>query len=528
MADRTQVIIVGGGPVGVGLAVELGLRGVDCTVLERRTELQLIPKGQGLSQRTLEHFYFWGIVDELRDARVLPKGYPIEGITAYKNLMSDYWYQPPGRETIRPYYYEANERLPQYELEKVLRAKMATLPSVKNLMGRAAKAIEQDENGVRVTVADEGWPYEETVMEADYVVGCDGAHSLIREKVGIPRRGSDFDQRMLLAVFRSKQLHDALERFPHATTYRALDPEFEGYWMFFGRVDVGQEFFFHAPVPAGTTTDNYDFQGLLNRAAGFEFEADFMHVGFWDLKVAVADQYRKDRVFIAGDAAHSHPPYGGFGLNNGLEDVVNLGWKLAAKIQGWGTNFLLDSYSDERRPIFWETGEDFIASWINSDRDFMNKYSPEKDEAAFAAEWKKEGETSHLQVYEPNYEGSPVVMGPEGGVNSAHGSHTLEARVGHHLPPTTMSSGQGIQEVLGTGFTLIALDAPEEAIKAFEEGAATKDIPLSVVRDTFGGPRAVYGAKMILVRPDQYVVWMGDESPGNELAIIRLVAGHRR
>ena len=88
MAERTQVAIVGGGPVGVGLGIELATRGIDCTVIERRTELQHIPKGSGLSQRTIEHFYFWGIEDQIRAARVLPKGYPIEGVTAYRNLMS--------------------------------------------------------------------------------------------------------------------------------------------------------------------------------------------------------------------------------------------------------------------------------------------------------------------------------------------------------------------------------------------------------------------------------------------------------
>ena len=525
MADRTQVIIVGGGPVGVGLAVELGLRGITCTVLERRTELQRIPKGQGLSQRTLEHFYFWGIVDELRAARVLPKGYPIEGITAYKNMMSEFWYQPPGRETIRPYYYEANERLPQYELEAVLRTKMETLPNVTSLMGSAAKAIEQDENGVRVTVADEGWPYEESVLEADYVVGCDGAHSITREKVGIRRRGSDFDQRMLLAVFRSKEVHDAFERFPHSTTYRVLDPELQGYWMFFGRVDVGQEFFFHAPVSNDATLKNTDFQGLLNRAAGFEFEAEFLHTGFWDLKVAVADQYRAGRVFIAGDAAHSHPPYGGFGLNNGLEDVVNLGWKLAAKLQGWGSDALLESYSEERRPIFWETGEDFIASWINKDRDFLNTYSPDKDAKMFAQEWKKEGETTHLAVYEPHYEGSSVIWGPDGGVCSAHGSHTLKSRIGHHLPPSTLASGAGVQTKLGPGFTLVAYGASDAAVAAFESAAKAESVPLNVVRDTVDGDRAAYEAKLILVRPDQYVVWQGDDAPGDEQALLRRVVG---
>ena len=139
---------------------------------------------------------------------------------------------------------------------------------------------------------------------------------------------------MVLAVFRSEELHEALRRFPESTTYCVLHPDLKGYWMFFGRVVVGETWFFHAPVPADAAPDSFDFQALLNRAAGLEFKAEFEPGGFWDLRVSVADQYRVGRVFIAGDAAHSHPPYGGYGLNNGLEDVANLGWKLAAKIQG--------------------------------------------------------------------------------------------------------------------------------------------------------------------------------------------------
>src|SRR5450432_3270864 len=130
MIKQFQVIIAGGGPVGVALAVELGLRGISCVVIERRTGLQNIPKGQNLTQRTLEHFYFWGIVDELRAARVMPEGYPISGVVAYGNLMSEYWYAPAQRELVRAYYFQANERLPQYETERVLRAKLATLPGV--------------------------------------------------------------------------------------------------------------------------------------------------------------------------------------------------------------------------------------------------------------------------------------------------------------------------------------------------------------------------------------------------------------
>ena len=162
-----------------------------------------------------------------------------------------------------------------------------------------------------------------------------------------------------------------------------MHPDLKGFWQFFGRIDVGEGWFFHAPVPKDTTRSNYDFKGLVQRAAGFEFACDFDHVGFWDMRVAVAERYQVGRVFIAGDAAHSHPPYGGFGLNNGLEDAVNLGWKLAATLQGWGGEGLLPTYSEERRVIFKETGSDFIASRIEADRVFLERYSPERDKAEF-------------------------------------------------------------------------------------------------------------------------------------------------
>ncbi len=341
MSGRYQVIVVGGGPVGVGLAVELGLRGVTVALVERYREMQRIPKGQNLSSRTLEHFWSWGVADELRAARIMPAGFPISGIVAYGDLMSPYWYAPPQREILRPYYFQDVERLPQYESERVLRAKMGTLPSVVARFGWQAETVEQDEEGVRVTVAERGGGGREA-LEGDYVVGCDGARSLVREHLGIAQGGADYDQLMVLAVFRSKELHEGLKRFPGRSTYNALHPDNKGYWQFFGRIDVGEGWFFHAPVPSDTTKDNYDFHGLLQRAAGFPFACEFDHVGFWDMRVAVAERYRKGRAFIAGDAAHSHPPYGGFGLNNGIEDARNLGWKLAACLQGWGGEALLE------------------------------------------------------------------------------------------------------------------------------------------------------------------------------------------
>ena len=552
MAERYQVIIVGGGPVGVALAVELGQRDISCVLVERHLTPQRIPKGQNLTNRTLEHFYFWNCVEELRAARVMPPGYPIGGVTAYRNLMSEYWYGQAGGvgrgRAVQDYYFQRNERLPQYHTEEVLRNRLRELPSVTTLFGWNADHVEQDDNGVRVAVAPVGegsapffsWSADTAqqtnreglaeapgtqVLEADYVVGCDGGRSLVRESLGIDRGGRNFDQRMVLAVLRSTELHEGLKRFPEATTYRVLKPELQGYWQFFGRIDVGEGFFFHAPVPAETRADNYDFHGLLEEAAGFSFKAEFDHVGFWDLRVMVASQYSRDRVFIAGDAAHQHPPYGGHGLNTGLEDAANLGWKLAAHLQGWGGDALLRSYSEERQPIFRQTGEQMIAGGIERDRQWLERYSPERDRAEFEAEWQKMGAGRLQESYDPNYEGSSVVMGPPGASIGIFGERSFVARPGYHLAPQTLSSGRNVFEELGSGFTLFAFDAGQADVAAMEQAAKSAGVPLKVVRDDQQAGRAQYEARMVLVRPDQYVVWSGDAAPQDATAVLKRVSG---
>ena len=288
-------MIVGGGPVGMALAVELGLRGMSCALVERHLTPQQIPKGQSLTQRTLEHFYFWGFADELRAARLLPPGYPIGGVTAYGNLMSDYWFAPArAAQVVRPYYFQRQRTAAAVpDRRRAAQRGWRNCPTSRPCSAGRRRAVEQDDRGVRVTDRRAQTGYEERgARRPSIVVGCDGARSLVREQLGIDRGGADFDQRMVLAVFRSRELHEGLKRFPERTTYRVLRPELQGYWQFFGRVDVGEGWFFHAPVPNDTTPDNYDFLGLMQEAAGFPFAASFDHVGFWDLRIAVASRYR--------------------------------------------------------------------------------------------------------------------------------------------------------------------------------------------------------------------------------------------
>jgi 4-hydroxyisophthalate hydroxylase len=521
---QTSVIVVGGGPVGLGLAATLGQAGIPCVLLERSSELSAIPKGQNLTARSLEHFYYWGCADQLRAARLLPPEFPIGGITAYGSLAGQYWYAPPGREAVSGFYYQQHERLPQYLTESVLRTRVTAFGSVVTRFGWSAVDIGLNDDGVRVTAIEDSSGARCEITGA-YVAGCDGARSMVREQAGITCSGSDFDQRMVLAVFRSRDLDARLGRFPPRTTYRVLHPELEGYWWFFGRVDPAETWFFHAPVPRDATVANLDAQSLIERAAGFPLACTFQHVGFWDLRVDIADSYQRGRAFIAGDAAHSHPPYGAYGLNTGLEDAVNLGWKLAAVLQKWGEPRLLDSYTQERRPIFTETGEAIIDG-IAKDRAFLTRYNPDRDQGEFERAWggRTSGETAPPS-YEPHYEGSPIVWGPPGSRCSVHGQHTLEARAGHHLAPAPLSSGGNVFEQLGRGYTLIALTGDRRPVAAFQAAAAALGIPLRVIADAFTEERAAYGSRFILVRPDQYAAWTGNDLPADPMTLLRRVAG---
>jgi 4-hydroxyisophthalate hydroxylase len=384
------------------------------------------------------------------------------------------------------------------------------------LYGWSAEGVEQDAAGARVVIVSRSEATRKTIR-ADYVVGCDGSRSVVRESAGLTQTRTEHDRLMVLLVFRSTALHELLKRYPGKSFYNVLHPDLKGYWQFFGRVDLGATWFFHAPVPRGTTKDNLDFRQLLHKAVGAKFDVEFEHIGFWDLRFAVADAYRNQRVFIAGDAAHSHPPYGGYGINTGFEDAVNLGWKLAATLQGWGGPRLLESYDQERRPVFQSTARDFIEKSFHTDRDFLEAFDPERDRDAFEAEWnaRKSGARSEVGAYEPHYEGSPVVWGPASGVSGALGGHAFEARAGHHLAPQPLSSGANVFDALGQRYALLSFGADTSRVRALAKAAEALGTPLSIVEDSCVGGREKYDADLVLVRPDQFVAWTSREGPGD-------------
>ncbi len=520
-----DVIVIGGGPVGLGLAIDLAQRGNSVQIIERSTQLHDIPKGQNLTQRSGEHFRNWKVLDEIEAASPIPREFGNAGMVAYGTLLGDYHYDWFKRGAVEAFYFARNQRLPQYEAERVLRKRVAELPGVTVHYGCNAIAAEQHADGVEIFYRNEE-DEKDGSLTAPYAVGCDGSRSAMRKAAAIDQNVDPHHRKMALLVFNSKQLHDLLERFPGKSIYNILNPDLDGYWQFLGRVDLEGTWFYHAPVPLDTTLDNFDYAAYLHRAIGAEFEIEFRHIGFWDLRISHAKTYQNDRIFIAGDAAHSHPPYGGYGINTGFEDVRNLSWKLTAMLQGWGGEHLLASYDAERRPVFGSTSKDFIARMIEDDRVFIEAYSPAKDIQAFEKAWQSRAEGGNADVTQflPHYEGSPIVPGSQG-KPGARGVHKIDARRGHHLAPISLSGNRNLFEELGHGFCLISLDGEAKVVSQFIAAAEQLGIPLSTVEDDRKEGRMEYNSRYILVRPDHFIAWTGDVGPNSPQDILSQAIG---
>ena len=507
---QADVVIVGGGPVGVGLAIDLAINGVSCIIVERHDSIQRIPKGQNLTPRTGEHFRRWGVTDAIRAASPIPRSYDSGGMATYGTFLSDYHYEWFNRAKIVDYYAATNERLPQYETEAVLRARAGEFDNIVMLTGWSFASLAQDDNGVTVGISETKGEGRRS-LSARYLVGCDGARSPVREAAGITQAIDPHDRLMALLVFHSRQLDEKLSVYGDKTIFNAINPDMNGYWQFLGRVDLDCNWFFHSPVPAGTTRDNFDFQAFLEKAVGAPIDVRFDYVGFWELRLSLADNYDSGRVFIAGDAAHSHPPYGGYGVNTGFEDARNLSWKLTACLRGWGGEGLLASYTAERHPVFASTRDDFIVKSIIEDRDFTDAFDPRRDLAAFKDAWRRRatGDDSMVTQYLPHYAGSPIVCGHEGAASGATGTHGFDALAGHHLSPATRSDGAELWDQLGSGFTLLNLMGSTTLSTAFASAAKARGMPLATLDQPDAGLAEHYRAEAILVRPDHFVVWAG-------------------
>ena len=352
MAEHA-VMIVGAGPSGLALAIELGSRGVDCLLVERNERVGFAPRAKTTNVRTRTHLRRWGIADKLAAAAPFGVDYPanvsfVTRLGGFKlATIANSSNFDPARNDLYP---EHGQWIAQYTLEQVMREHVDTLPSVTICFNTECVAATQDDDLVAVTLRDVAGDGERTVS-CQYLVGSDGARSAVRDLIGATMSGQYGLSRNYNIVFRAPGIAEA---HPHgqAVMYWQVNPVSPSLIGPMDKDDVW--FFMPTRLPEGFKITPESAAALIREATGLDLPYEIMSSDEWVASSFIADKYRDRRIFLIGDACHLHPPFGGFGMNMGVADGADLGWKLAATIDGWGGPLLLDSYEAERRGIHEE------------------------------------------------------------------------------------------------------------------------------------------------------------------------------
>lgn len=524
--------IVGAGPVGLALAIELGHRGIACLVVERNDRVGHAPRAKTTHARTREHLRRWGIADRLRAASPLGVDYPSTvlfvtrlggyALARFENAFNC----RPGRD---PRYSEHAQWIPQYTLEEVLRAHVQTLPGVQVRFGTEFVACTQDDGEVRVQVRDVASGATETVA-CDYLLGADGARSAVRAAIGARLSGQHGLSRNYNLVFRARGLAQA-HRHEKAIMYWQVNPDFPG---LIGPMDRDDIWFF---MPTGVKSDvklsERDGAALIRTATGIDHAYEVLSSDEWTASRLIADRYRDRRVFLAGDACHLHPPFGGYGMNMGIADSVDLGWKIAAVLQGWGGKALLDSYERERRPVHGWVMDEAVANHSVLANQLWQDGLEVPGAAGDALRETVGARIRELKQREFNtigvvlgyrYEDSPVIVA-DGSEAPPNGSvYVPSARPGHVAPHAWLESGVSLYDGFGPGFTLLTTSgAAAEDIEATRRDAGSAGLPLTVMSTDDTAIAKLYQARYALIRPDQHVAWRGNAAPPRD--VLERIAG---
>jgi 2-polyprenyl-6-methoxyphenol hydroxylase-like FAD-dependent oxidoreductase len=444
---ETSVVIAGAGPVGLGLACELGLRGIDCLLVEKRDGSVSVPKQSMVSARNMEFCRRWGVADAVRNA-VWPQTHPrdfvyldnLRGRELLRVKVPSY-----GRRDKRDFTPEAPCPCPQIYFDPILMARVKTFPNVKVHTNTALESFRQDDAGVAVRLTDLATGASKSVV-ARYLVGCDGPAGTVRETLKIGLGGLGIVAVSVNIFFRSAELASFHDK-GWARFYRLIDER--GCWSELIPID-GKELWrltvFDAPASAA------DPDTLLRKMAGAAFPHDILSVSKWERRDFVAQSFGQGRVMIAGDAAHECSPTGGIGMHTGLEEVVNLGWKLAAMIEGWGGPALLASYGSERLPIARRNVE--LAT-----RAFLAIASIPGLSDVDATDWRATPNwlsiPEHLKI-QYCYEGSPICI-PDGtpAPDAEPPRFVPSTRPGARAPHAWLADGSSLLDLFGNGFALL-------------------------------------------------------------------------
>jgi 2-polyprenyl-6-methoxyphenol hydroxylase-like FAD-dependent oxidoreductase len=550
--ETTDVAIIGGGPAGLMLAIELGCRGVACVVLEEDIAPPDAPKANATSSRTMEHYRRRGFASEIR-ALGLAADHPQDVVycTTLAGRELTRFSIPSRTETLNRTSFgdygeqawptpELPHRGQQMFIEPVLRAQAKKYPSVKLMLGWRAEALAINEQQVSITTTHvvSGETIE---MNARYVVGCDGPRSLVRKTCGIRYSGQSeevrefFGGQMLSVYFKSPALYPVLGK-QRAWQYWAVNAVQRGLLIAIDGVD---QFLFCLQMQPDQKVESVDFKAAMFAAIGREFDFELINTSPWQAGFTlVADHFSKSRAFLAGDAAHLFTPTGGMGYNTSVDDAVNFGWKLAAVVNGWASESLLDSYEAERKPVahrnttFARAMADSIGSIkvpANVDAD-----GPEAERirqqlgAALAQHVRNEFNIPGLQLG-LRYEGSPIVAEDAQPPTADEPNHYVpNARPGARAPHIWIDD-QSIFDLFSRDFTLLCFTGTAyEGSKHWQRIATVMGVPLEVMFCDNREAQTLYGAEMVLIRPDHHVAWRGGANADIETLLAMACGLHRQ
>ena len=459
------VAIVGGGPVGLALAMELHHHGVPCVVIEPRAGVSAWrPRAKTTSARTMELFRRWGIADHLRARAPIAPGWSSDivfcttaagaEITRFTGTLG---LDLTGDELVA----ESGQQVGQPVVEQTLRDELGNADGVSVRFGHQVIGVAPQDHGVVLQVADAHGAIRP--IRAQYAVGADGARSVVRAAMGAAYQGGNAGKPNLSIIFRSEKLGELIQ--DRAVHRWVLNPAAPGV---VGPLDLGRTWW---AIATGRPENDHDADpiAIVRAMVGQDIDVEVLGTDPWQARSLLSTTYRGGRLFLAGDAAHQNPPWGGHGFNTGVGDAVNLGWKLAAVLQGWAPTDLLDSYESDRRPIAAQTiriagaNAKTLATELAS-ADLMG--SAEQFAAARPAAAATVQQLKHIEFHCLG-----LVLGYGYGLHAKEQSrdgsdYRPVAAAGNRLPHHWLAPGDSLYDHLGTGFTVLGADSDTEMLAA--------------------------------------------------------------
>lgn len=537
----TQVLIVGGGPVGLALSLELGLRGIQCCVIEQNEHLGSLqaPRSKMLNVRSMTHVRRWGLVDQIRRATPLAPEYPSDIIYATRLTGLEFARFENAFSTNRAgddRFPDGAAWIPQYRNEDVFRNAAVGMPNVSVMMGTRLQTFTQADGQVEATLATATGP---VVVRADYMVGADGARSTVRSLAGIamdeiPSASTKMPN--ISALIRAPGLSKLLKLGP-AIIYHVVNGEVSAGM---GPFDDGDLWFINAHPPHWSgDLANFDLVAYTQAVIGAPVPIEVLCKSTWTPRALLARHYSKGRVFVLGDAAQVRPPTGGYGMNLGVCDAADLGWKLAATLQGWGGPGLLATYELERKVVHNRVLREALEnySFVDAIRNTRIALSDLELQGSAGIDARQRlGDLTRQQkereyhtlgiVLGDRYVGSPLVATETGTPPKQHFSDYVPSTYpGCLAPHLWLSANVSLYDYFGPGFTLIVVAGRSSCVTAFTDAADKLGIPLRVVDLDAAVAGDLYPTTLTLIRPDQHVAWRGAAPPEDLDGLLNKVRG---